>query len=58
MAKTIFDTSMSLDGFMTASNQTPDELLGRGGMPCTSGRSAATRPTSSTWLPPLRARVP
>jgi dihydrofolate reductase len=31
MAKTIFDTSMSLDGFMTASNQTPDEPLGRGG---------------------------
>jgi dihydrofolate reductase len=31
MAKTIFDTSMSLDGFMTASNQTPDEPMGRGG---------------------------
>jgi dihydrofolate reductase len=31
MAKTIFDTSMSLDGFMTAPNQTPDEPLGDGG---------------------------
>ena len=32
MGKTVFDTSMSLDGFMTASHQTPDEPLGRGGM--------------------------
>jgi dihydrofolate reductase len=32
VAKTIFETSMSLDAFMTASNQTPDEPLGRGGM--------------------------
>jgi dihydrofolate reductase len=31
MAKTIFDTSMSLDGFMTASDQTPDEPMGHGG---------------------------
>jgi dihydrofolate reductase len=31
MTKVIFDTSMSLDGFMTASNQTPEEPLGDGG---------------------------
>ena len=32
MAKTVFDTSMSLDGFMTAPNQTPEEPLGEGGL--------------------------
>jgi dihydrofolate reductase len=31
MSKTIFDISMSLDGFITASNQTPEEPLGEGG---------------------------
>ena len=31
MTKVIFDISMSLDGFMTASNQTPEEPLGDGG---------------------------
>jgi hypothetical protein len=31
MAKVIFDISMSLDGFITASNQTPEEPLGEGG---------------------------
>lgn len=32
MGKVIFDTSMSLDGFMTAANQTPDEPMGAGGL--------------------------
>jgi dihydrofolate reductase len=32
MTKVIFDTSMSLDGFMTASNQTPEEPMGDGGL--------------------------
>jgi len=31
MGKVIFDTSMSLDGFMTASNVRPEEPLGDGG---------------------------
>lgn len=31
MGKVIFDTSMSLDGFMTASNVTPGERMGEGG---------------------------
>ena len=31
MAKVIFDISMSLDGFVTASNVSPDEPLGEGG---------------------------
>jgi dihydrofolate reductase len=31
MAKTIFDISMSLDGFITASNQTPEVPMGDGG---------------------------
>jgi dihydrofolate reductase len=31
MGKTIFDISMSLDGFMTAANQRPEEPLGEGG---------------------------
>jgi dihydrofolate reductase len=31
MGKVVFDISMSLDGFMTAANQTPEEPLGKGG---------------------------
>ena len=31
MSKVIFDISMSLDGFITASNRTPEEPLGGGG---------------------------
>jgi dihydrofolate reductase len=31
MGKTVFDISMSLDGFVTASNQTAEEPLGAGG---------------------------
>ena len=31
MGRVIFQTSMSLDGFMTASEQTPEEPLGKGG---------------------------
>lgn len=31
MTKVIFDISMSLDGFMTAANQRPEEPLGEGG---------------------------
>lgn len=31
MSKVIFDTSMSLDGFMTAANRRPDEPMGDGG---------------------------
>ena len=31
MTKVIFDISMSLDGFVTASNVTPEEPLGDGG---------------------------
>jgi dihydrofolate reductase len=31
MGKVVFDISMSLDGFMTAANQTPEEPLGEGG---------------------------
>jgi dihydrofolate reductase len=32
MGKVIFDTSMSLDGFMTAANQTADNPMGDGGL--------------------------
>ena len=32
MGKVIFDISMSLDGFMTAANRTPDEPMGPGGL--------------------------
>jgi dihydrofolate reductase len=32
MSKVIFDISMSLDGFMTAANQTPEEPMGDGGV--------------------------
>jgi len=32
MGKVIFDISMSLDGFMTAANQTSEEPLGKGGL--------------------------
>ena len=31
MGKTVFDVSMSLDGFITASNQTPQAPMGEGG---------------------------
>ena len=31
MGKVVFDISMSLDGFMTAAGQTPEEPLGEGG---------------------------
>jgi dihydrofolate reductase len=31
MGSIVFDTSMSLDGFMTAGNQTPEEPMGEGG---------------------------
>jgi dihydrofolate reductase len=31
-SKVVFDISMSLDGFMTASDRTPDEPMGRGGL--------------------------
>ena len=31
LAIVIFDISMSLDGFMTAANQTPEEPIGEGG---------------------------
>jgi dihydrofolate reductase len=31
MGKTVFDISMSLDGFITASNQTPEQPMGDGG---------------------------
>jgi hypothetical protein len=47
MAKTTFDTSMSLDGFMTASHQTPRSRWAAGACACTNGCSAATRPTES-----------
>lgn len=32
MGRVIFDTSMSLDGYMTAANRTPEEPMGRGGL--------------------------
>ena len=32
MPKVVFDISISLDGFMTAANQTPEEPLGPGGL--------------------------
>jgi dihydrofolate reductase len=32
MGKVIFDTSMSLDGYMTAANRTPEEPMGAGGL--------------------------
>jgi dihydrofolate reductase len=32
MGKVVFDTSMSLDGFMTAANQTTEEPMGEGGL--------------------------
>ena len=32
MSTVTFDISMSLDGFMTAANQTPDEPMGDGGL--------------------------
>jgi dihydrofolate reductase len=32
MSKTVFDTSMSLDGFTTASNQTSEQPMGDGGL--------------------------
>ncbi|MGH2827792.1 MAG: hypothetical protein ACRDKF_12575 [Actinomycetota bacterium] len=31
MPKVVFDISLSVDGFMTAANQTPDEPMGPGG---------------------------
>lgn len=32
MGKVIYDMSMSLDGFVTASNRTPEEPMGDGGL--------------------------
>ena len=32
MSKVFFDISMSLDGFMTAANQRPEEPMGDGGL--------------------------
>ena len=32
MGKVIFDIGMSLDGFMTAANQRPEEPMGEGGL--------------------------
>jgi hypothetical protein len=49
MGKMIFDISMSLDGFMTAAKQRPEEPLGEGASASTSGPSAATRTTGRSW---------
>ena len=35
MPKVVFDNSVSLDGFMTAANQTPEEPMGPGGLSST-----------------------
>jgi hypothetical protein len=58
MSKVVFDISMSLDGFMTAANQRPEEPLGDGASSCTSGPSATTGATarSSPAAPAASAR--
>ena len=49
MGKVVFDTSMSLDGFMTAAGQTAEEPLGTAASACTSGRSSRKGRTAISW---------
>jgi hypothetical protein len=54
MGKAIFDTSMSLDGFMAAPNVRAEEPMGDAGSASTRGRSvrtSATRRSSRTEWP-------
>ena len=46
MSKVFFDISMSLDGFMTAANQRPEEPMGDRGLSSSSGRSVRTSATA------------
>jgi dihydrofolate reductase len=46
MGKTILDVSMSLDGFITASHQTPEEPLGEGGEQYLDGWASGTDETN------------
>ena len=45
MSKVYFDISMSLDGFMTAAKQRPEEPMGEGACSWSSGPSATIPPT-------------
>jgi hypothetical protein len=52
MGNLIFDISMSLDGFMTAANQRPEEPLGEGGEVLTggAGRLGSVQTAAATHL--------
>src|SRR6266540_6910527 len=50
MSKVIFDISMSLDGFVTASNIRPDEPMGDGGQQLHEWAMGATDPRSCGLL--------
>jgi dihydrofolate reductase len=50
MGKTTFDISMSLDGFITASNQTPEEPLGEDGEQHLHGWALRTDETNRRFL--------
>jgi hypothetical protein len=55
MGNVIFDTSMSLDGFMTASNRRPEDRWGDGGQRLHEWAFGRTIATASIWgrqLPP------
>jgi hypothetical protein len=47
MTNVIFDISMSLDGFVTASNVSPEEPMGDGGQLLHEGPSERTSATAS-----------
>ena len=61
MGKVVFDTSMSLDGFMTAADQTAEEPMGEGGlrpMEWCWRRSSATWPRAVVgWVADLGASI-
>ena len=46
MTKVIFDISMSLDGYMTASGRRPEEPMGDGGLRLVQWRSVTTSATA------------
>jgi dihydrofolate reductase len=60
VGKVIFDTSMSLDGFMTAANRRPEEPMGDGGLRLTEwamGADERNRELLEGWISNLGASI-
>ncbi len=57
MPKVVFDISTSLDGSMTAANQTPEEPMGPGGLVSSTGHSPAMSGTAESSRKASRRRA-